>query len=100
VRRPHNQQSSEFEDAHGLERNSSSHDLQLERSPSPKVLPLEARRQLWTRLWDRLLQPCPHERSTQVDVEAELASATVQKFDAGRMAWRENEDGARSDDRR
>jgi hypothetical protein len=48
-------------------------------------LPLEARRRSWDRLWDRLLQPCPHERATPIDEED--AAAPSASFDAGRMAW-------------
>jgi hypothetical protein len=53
-------------------------------------LPLEARRRLWDRLWDRLLQPCPDERDsvkepTGASVIDEQGASIA--FDASRMAW-------------
>ena len=48
-------------------------------------LPLEARRRSWERLWDRLLQPCQHERTAPAEMD-DAAGASV-PFDAGRMAW-------------
>ena len=57
-------------------------------------LPLEARRVLWRRLWDRLLQPCAHERAATPDPETDGPGAA---FDAGRMAWGDARSAAADD---